>query len=62
MKDLLQQVGELQELVRRLNNIREIEEKIHSWFQALSVSDQQPKIPHKYTKKGGMPMMQKNGG
>ena len=42
VEDLLQQVAELQEVVRRLCNIREAEKLLDSWFQAQSAVDPQP--------------------
>ena len=42
MEDLLQQVAELQEAVRRLRSIREAEEELGSWFQAQSAVEPQP--------------------
>ena len=42
MEDLLQQVAELQEAMRRLCNIREAEKELDGWFQAQSAVDPQP--------------------
>ena len=42
VEDLLQQVAELQEAVRRLRNIREAEKELDSWFQVQSAADPQP--------------------
>ena len=42
MEDLLQQVAELQEAVRRLRSIREAEKELDSWFQVQSAVDLQP--------------------
>ena len=64
VEDLLQQVAELQEAVRRLRNIREGEKELDSWFQVQSAVDPQPdrqKLPHWHTRQGGGPIMQKNG-
>jgi len=40
--DLLQQVAEMQESVTRLQNIKETEKKIDSWFQEQPAVDPQP--------------------
>lgn len=57
MKDLLQQVAEVQEVVRRLCNIREAEEELDSWLQAQSAVDPQlmasQKLPHWHTEGRG---------
>jgi len=58
VEDLLQQVAELQEAVRRLHNIREAEKEIGSWLQVQSAANskhtaKQPKTPPWHTQKGG---------
>lgn len=42
MEDLLQQVAELEEVVRRLSTITEAEKELETWFQAQSAADPQP--------------------
>lgn len=41
MEDILQQAAELQEVVRRLHNIREAEEELDSLFQVQPAVDPQ---------------------
>ena len=41
VEDLQHQVAELQEVVRRLHNIRESEKELDSWFQAQSAMHSQ---------------------
>jgi len=56
VEELLQQVAELQEMMRRQCNIRETEKELHSWFQVQSAMNPQPssqKLPHQHTQKGG---------
>lgn len=58
MEALLHQVAEIQELVRRLNNIREAEELACSKQFAV---DPQSNSPQAHTQKGGRPITEKNG-
>jgi len=67
VEDLLQQVPELQEMVRRSCNIREAEKEICNWFQVQSAVDLQPMAkqpktpPLAHTEGRGEQIMQKNG-
>lgn len=64
VEDLLQQVAELQEEVRRPCDIREAEMELNSWFQAQLAVDLQPnsqRFPHGHVQKGEGPITQKDG-
>lgn len=64
MEDLLQQVAELQEAVKRLRDIREAERELDSSFQVQPAVDLQPhsqRFPHWHVQMGEGPITQKDG-
>lgn len=61
VKDLLQELAELQEAVRSLCGIRAAEEELDRWFQTELHPQPMARNSHQHTGKGGGPKMQKNG-
>lgn len=54
-------MAELQEVVRRLCSIREVEEELDTWFKHSLQRTHSQKLPHQHRQKGLGPILQRNG-